>query len=85
MYKYIGTSTYPRRDGNGQLYIIFLAESQPDGQFRPMSYFSNGRSTVGSFVSVEVYNAVMAKNFKFGDTVNPTWGPRDRIEGLDKA
>lgn len=85
MYKFIGSSTYPRRDGNGQIYIIFLAESQPDGQYRPMSYFANGRSTVGSFVPVEVYNAVMSKGFKFGDTVKPTWGPRGQVESLDKA
>lgn len=85
MYKWIGSSTYPRRDGSGSVYVIFLAEQQPDGQFRPFSTYSGGRTAVGSFVPVEVYNAAMALKLKLGDDCKPTWGPRGQIESLEKG
>lgn len=85
MYKYIGTSSFPRRDGSGNLYVVFLAEQQPDGNYRPMTYYSNGRTSVGSFVPVEVYNAVMALKLKIGDDVRPSWGPRGQVEKIEKA
>lgn len=85
MYKWIGCGTYQRRDNTGNTYVIYLAEDLPNGQFRPFTVYSNNRTMVGSFVSVEVYNAALGLKLKIGDDVRPSWGPRGQIEGIEKA
>lgn len=85
MYKWIGSSTYQRRDQSGNVYVLHLAEKQPDGQYRPYTVFSNGKTFVGATVPVEVFNAAMALKLKIGDDVRPVWGPRGQVEALDKA
>lgn len=85
MYKWIGNSAFPRKNGEGKIFVIYLAEQQPDGTFRPLSNYYNGRTSVGSFVAEEVYNAALALKLKFGDDVKPSWGPRAQIALLEKA
>lgn len=79
LYKWIGSSTWPRKDGNGAWYVLYLAEKQPDGSYRPMTTFSQRGQSVGSFVDVEVWNAANGLGFAIGDNVLPTFGPRGQI------
>lgn len=85
MYKWIGSSTFPRKDGKGMNYVIYLAEKQPNGEYRPMANFSNGRTFLGSYVPVEVYNEAHKIGVEYGDDVAPSWGPRGQIEGIALA
>lgn len=85
LYRFVGTSTFPRKDGNGAWYILFLDEKQPDGQYRPMMTYSRGNRTAGVFIDLEVYNAVTAAGFKYGEPVLPMFGPNNRILAVTKA
>lgn len=84
LYKYIGSSSFKASDGSS-INIIYLAEQQPDGQYRPCTRrSSNGANVPGSLVSVDLYNGIMAKNFKIGEDVKPEFGSNGRLLGIDR-
>lgn len=82
LYKWIGSSTFPGTDGSA-INLVYLAEKQPDGIYRPCTRRNRqGVSVPGFLVSVEVYNASMQAGFKIGDDVDPEFGANSRLLGV---
>lgn len=85
LYRWVGSSTFPRKSGEGSWYIIYLDEKQPNGQYRPMMNYSGGRQMAGVFVDEVVYHAAQAAGFEYGECVLPTFGPNSRILAIQKV
>lgn len=83
-YKWVGSSTFPSQSQDQtSIYLIYLAERQPDGIYRPCTRRKRDGSTgVGFLVSKEVYDSAMAEKFAFGSDVLPEFGANGRILGL---